>query len=86
MTEDDMRKFANIILDEQEKRMKDKLGIASEGKILTRKEAIGKFKISGTTFWRWEKEGILKPYGKHGKIVLYNETDIVKLLNKQNYD
>lgn len=86
MSEDDMRKFANIILDEQEKRMKDKLGIASEGRILTRQETIEKFRISGTTLWRWEHEGILKPFGKHGKIVLYNETEIVKILNKQNYD
>lgn len=80
MTEDELRHFANILLDEHDKRHSQCREII-EGDIITRTEATKIFKVSGTTLWRLEKEGKLKPYGKRGKIILYRKCDIENFLN-----
>lgn len=79
VTAGDLKHFANTLLQSAMK-----LGqqpIEEEDQLLTVEEAIERLKISRTSAWRWERQGILKPV-KIGRFVRYRKSDIDELINK----
>ena len=53
----------------------------NSNKVITRKEVLSRLNISGSTLWRWDKVGYLKPAAHNGAKIMYRESDVNEILN-----
>lgn len=53
-----------------------------EDELLTVEEAMAMLKVSRTSIWRWERQGVLKPI-KLGRFVRYRKSDIDNMIKRE---